>query len=87
MWKLGGAVWVFTPGELYQSFQTTLRRRFPQYALVISTITNGWQPGYLPAAASYGYGIYQETIAAVGPGGLELLTEAVAREIANMVRG
>lgn len=83
VWTLGGAVWVFTPGELYQSFQTTLRQRFPRCAVVIATISNGWQPGYLPAASSYGYGIYQETIAAVGPGALEALTETVARAIAG----
>ena len=77
--RLGDAVWVFTPGELYQVFQTTLRERFPDVAVVVATVTNDWQPGYLPAAASYGYGIYQEVIAAVAPGSLEALTAAVIR--------
>ncbi|MBN9121630.1 MAG: neutral/alkaline non-lysosomal ceramidase N-terminal domain-containing protein [Planctomycetes bacterium] len=79
--RLGDSVWVFCPGELYQTFQITLRGRFPQTALVIATVTNDWQPGYLPAASSYGYGIYQEVIAAVSPGALETVIEAVSREI------
>jgi hypothetical protein len=79
--RLGDALWVFTAGELYQQFQVALRERFPQFAVVVATLTNDWQPGYLPAASSYGYGIYQEIIAAVSPGSLEALTETVCREI------
>ena len=85
VWRLGGAVWVLAPGEYYQALQTTLRARFPGTAVVVATVTNGWQPGYLPPAASYGYGIYQEVIAAVGPGGLEAVIEAVTREARGML--
>ncbi len=80
IWRLGDSLWVFTAGEQYQTFQTTLRERFPNLAVMVSTITDDWQPGYLPPASSYGYGIYQEVIAAVGPGALETLIETVARE-------
>jgi len=79
--RVGGSVWVFCPGELYQVFQVTLRERFPNVAVMIATVTNDWQPGYLPAASSYGYGIYQEVIAAVSAGALETVLEAVSREI------
>jgi hypothetical protein len=79
--RLGGAVWVFVPGELYQWFQVTLRARFPDLAVIVATVTGDWHPGYLPPATGYGYGIYQETIAAVGAGALELLLEAVCREL------
>ena len=48
-------------------------------------MTNDWQPGYLPAAPSYGYGIYQEAIAAVAPGALETVIEAVSREIRGLL--
>ena len=84
LWRLGGAVWVFAPGELYQYFQVTLRARFPDLAVVVVTLANDWHPGYVPPAAGYGYGIYQEVIAAVAPGNLEALTEAVSREIKAM---
>jgi hypothetical protein len=79
--RMGGALWILTPGELYQVFQTTVRERFPDVAIIVATLTNDWHPGYVPPAATYGKGIYQETIAAVGPGSLEVLTEAVSREI------
>jgi hypothetical protein len=83
--RIGDSVWVFCPGELYQAFQTTLRARFPQIAIMIATVTNDWQPGYLPAASRYGYGIYQEVIAAVAPGSLETVIEAVSREIRSLL--
>ncbi len=86
LWQLGDAVWVLAPGELYYYFQTTLRSRFPERAAVVVTVTGDWQPGYLPTAASYGYGIYQEEIAAVAPGSLEVLLEAVTRELKRMLQ-
>jgi hypothetical protein len=82
--RTGTALWVLVPGELYQAFQTTLRARFPDAAVVVVTLTDDWQPGYLPAASAYGYGIYQETIAVLAPGSLEVLTETVARELAAL---
>lgn len=85
LFNIGGAVWVFTAGELYQHFQTTIRSRFPGYAIVIATLTNDWQPGYISAAVSYGNGIYQEIIAAVAPGSLETLTESACGEIRALV--
>lgn len=84
--RIGDSVWVFCPGELYQVFQTTLRARFPRVAIVIATVTNDWQPGYLPAAGSYGYGIYQEIIAAVAPGSLETVIECVSREVRALLK-
>jgi len=87
VWRLGDALWVFTAGELYQSFQTALRARFPGMAVVVATICDDWQPGYLPPASGYGYGIYQEVIAAVGPGCLEALTETVTRTCRALAGG
>ena len=52
---------------------------------MIATVTNDWQPGYLPAASSYGYGIYQEIIAAVATGSLETVIETVSREIRSLL--
>jgi hypothetical protein len=85
LWKLGDALWVLVPGELYQTFQITLRARFPAHPVIVATLTDDWQPGYLPAASSYGYGIYQETIAAVAAGSLETLIEVIAREIGTIL--
>jgi hypothetical protein len=79
--RLGGALWLFAPGEHYQVLQTTLRQRFPNTPWIIATITNGWQPGYIPPANKFGYGIYQEEIALVGPGSAELVIEAISRAV------
>ena len=82
---MGDALWLFVPGELYQTTQVTLRQRFPGHPIVVATLTGDWQPGYLPAASAYGHGIYQETIACVAKGALETLTEAIAREIEHLI--
>jgi hypothetical protein len=82
---LGEAIWVFVPGELYQVFQTTLRERFAPRPVVVSTLTNDWQPGYIPPANSYGYGIYQEVIAATAQGSLETLIDAISSQINAMI--
>ncbi len=84
LWQLGDALWIAVPGELYQIFQRKLRQRFSDRPVVVTTLANDWQPGYLPEAITYGYGIYQETIAAVGAGALELLTEAIVREVRKL---
>jgi hypothetical protein len=78
---VGDAYWVFVPGELYQVFQETLRERFAPHPVVVITMTGDWQPGYIPPASTYGYGIYQEVIAATAPGCLEILIETVCREM------
>lgn len=82
---VGHAVWIFVPGELYQVFQLTLRRRFAPYPVFVTTLTNDWQPGYIPPAGVYGYEIYQEVIAATAPGCLELLTESISRRLQTLL--
>jgi len=78
---LGDAIWIFVPGELYQTFQTTLRNRLAPHPVFVTTLTNDWQPGYIPPASSYGYAIYQEVIAATAPGSLETLIETILRRL------
>ena len=82
---LGESVWIFVPGELYQVFQTELRKRFAPVPLFITTLTGDWQPGYIPPASSFGYGIYQEVIAATSPGSLELLIEELSRTLRKLL--
>ncbi len=82
---MGSVLWVFLPGEIYQVFQRTLRERFAQYAVVITTLTNDWQPGYIPPASVYGYEIYQEVIAATSAGSLECLIESLSRSIQKLL--
>ena len=71
--------------ELYQVFQRVIRERFSPRPVFVTTLTNDWQPGYIPAASSYGYEIYQEVIAATAPGCLELLIESISRRIRTLI--
>jgi hypothetical protein len=82
--QLGDSLWVLVPGELYQVFQTSLRQRFAPRSVIVATLTNDWHPGYIPTASSCGYGIYQDSIAAVAPGALEILIESVTRFLRAM---
>lgn len=84
--RTGGILWVFAPGELYQVLQVELRRRFPEFAVVVATICDDWQPGYLPISATYGRGIYQEQIAVVAAGSLEALIERTALELQTLTQ-
>ena len=85
LWQLGDAFWLFVPGEHYQVLQTTLRTRFPRHPIVVATLTDDWLPGYVPTAATYGYGIYQESIALIAPGSAEVLQEEITRRIQSLV--
>jgi len=82
--RLGDATWLFLPGEHYQALQTTLRSRFPHQLLIVATITNGWQPGYIPPAETYRKGIYQEQIAVVDAGSAEAISETVRKQIERL---
>lgn len=82
---VGEAIWIFVPGELYQTFQITLRDRFRPHPIFVSTLSNDWQPGYIPPASSYGYQIYQEVIAATSAGCSEILIESISRRLKAML--
>lgn len=84
--QVGGALWVFIPGEPYQIFQTSLRARFPDVAIIITTLTEDGRLGYLPEATTYGRGIYQERISLLAPGSLELLIARVSEEIGQILQ-
>jgi hypothetical protein len=79
--RIGDALWVFVPGELYQVFQTSLRTALAPRPVVVATITDDWQPGYLPQESSYGKGIYQDIISPLAPGSLEMLLVKVVERL------
>ncbi len=79
--QLGDAIWVLLPGEYYNVLQRALRERFPRSPILVSTVTGGWSPGYVPPAETFGQGLYQESVAVVAPGSLEALIEALSSAI------
>jgi hypothetical protein len=81
LWQIGPAMWLAVEGEPYSLLQTELRRRFPDTPLVVSVLSGGARPAYLPPCGLYDTGIYQETIAVLAPGALEAIIEAAAGQI------
>ncbi len=81
LWQLGDAFWLSIEGEPYSLLQQELRRRFPQTPILVTTLIEGWLPGYLPPRDLYGKGIYQESIALLEPGALEHVIETASQEI------
>jgi len=81
--QIGDAVIVAHPGEAYSAFQSELRRRFPERAIIVANLTNG--PGfvYLPDAQAYRRNAYQAWQTPLAEGALEMLTEAAAAAIAS----
>jgi hypothetical protein len=82
-WRMGDAVWLGVQGEHYSLLQIELRRRFPDRVLVVATIAADWGASYLPPREIYGAGIYQERIAVVEAGSLELLIESISRRLSS----
>lgn len=87
LWRMGDALWVAVPGELYSLFQVELRAAFPSRPIVVATMAQGWGPSYIPTAETYGKGIYQESIAIVAPGSLEKIIDEVRAAIACLLEG
>lgn len=81
LWRVGGAFWLGVQGESYNVLQTELRRRFPNFAIVVASIASDWGASYLPPAALYDQGLYQESIAVVAAGSLEQLIASIAERI------
>ena len=85
-WRLGEALLIAVPDELYSVFQTELRRRFEGVPVFVLTTTNGGV-GYLCPRETYGSGRYQEQQSPYAPGCLEDAIEASADALARVQRG
>ncbi len=78
-WRIGGAVLVAAPVELFQSLAADLRARIPA-PLVLATNANGWT-GYWPARSDHAAGNYEVAAAEARgrrPGDGEALVDALA---------
>jgi hypothetical protein len=83
LWQTGDAIWLAVECEPYHILQRSLRDRFPDTPIMVMTVVNNSRASYLPPRESYGKGIYQESIAVLGPGCLETLIDAAAEQIAD----
>ena len=61
-WRLGGALVVAYPYEAFTELQVTLRAAFPDFAVVVMNVANGFAAGYICPAEIYDWPpIYQVT--------------------------
>lgn len=81
--QIGGGFWLFVEAEHYQILQRWLRARFPGSAIIVTTLTGGTRPFYLPEAATYGTGKYPDTVAMLARGSLETLIENISTRMAD----
>jgi hypothetical protein len=81
--QLGDAFWVMLPGEYYNVLQRALREQLPERPIIVSTVTGGWIPGYVPPVDKFGKGLYQESVAVVAPGSLENMIETIGDRLGN----
>ena len=83
--RMGDALWVTCGGEPYSLLQTELRRRFPDYPILISPVAGDLQIAYLLPKDRYGKGLYQEEPSILGPGCLEGLIDAIDECVQELV--
>jgi len=82
-WRIGDTFLMATPTEAYSNLQTELRAAFPQTAIAVLDVTNGWW-GYLPPADTYTtdrYSVWQTPFA---QGSLEILIAEAKRAIEDL---
>jgi hypothetical protein len=68
--RLGEVFLIGTPAEAFTDLQIALRAGFPNVAVIVANDVNG-SFNYLPPAAYYGNGAYEQESADFGPGSLE----------------
>ena len=84
-WRLGDAIWATCSAEPYNILQGELRTRFPNHTLLVSPVAGDGQVAYLLPADRYGQGLYQEEPSSLAPGCLEILIDAMAMRIRNLL--
>jgi hypothetical protein len=85
-WRLGGAVMVGAPVELYSDFQIELRARHPGLPVAVMNICNGYL-SYLPPRAAYETDVYPVRIALFAAGGAERALDVASAMISELMAG
>ena len=85
IYRLGDAFWITTGGEPYSVIQSELRSRFPNHPIIFSPLADDFQVAYLLPMDRYGKGLYQEEPSILAAGCLEILIEAVAERITELL--
>jgi hypothetical protein len=84
VWRLGGAVLVGAPVELYSDFQIALRARHPGVPIAVMNICNGYV-SYLPPREAYALDVYPVRIALFSEGGAERALDAASAMVRQVL--
>jgi hypothetical protein len=85
VFRFGDAIWISCGGEPYNILQVELRRRFPNYPLLVTPISGDLQIAYLLPYDRYGKGLYQEEPSILAQGCLEGLIEAISARVQALI--
>ncbi|SEO08669.1 hypothetical protein SAMN05216436_13220 [bacterium A37T11] len=83
-WRWGNSVIIAQANEAYSLFQTSLRAAFPNEALCIINIANGYV-GYLPPANTYDRDMYAVWQTPYAEGALETLISATTAAVKQLL--
>ncbi len=84
IWRIGDLVVVALPAEAYSEFQQSLREAFPDLAVAVLNIANGYF-SYLPPRASYDVpDLYQVRVALFKAGCMEKVLEGTQQVIGRL---
>ena len=86
IWRIGKAFLVGHPNEAYSLLQTTLRRCFPDHAVVVMNVVNG-HIGYLCSPELHEENVYTVWQGPFGPQALPRLIEACRVQMNRMLEG
>ena len=66
--------------------QQSIRDRFPGTPIIVATLASHWGASYLPPKEIYDKGIYQESIAIVAAGSLEIVIETIISQVEELLK-
>jgi hypothetical protein len=84
VWRVGDAVLVGQPNEAYSLWQREMRAAFPDHAIAVMNIVNGWY-GYLPPYDCYDKQMYSVWQTPFESGSLEILIYQSQNTIKEMM--
>lgn len=85
IWRLGDTFLVGQPNEPYSDYQIKLRKSFPQYAVGVVNVANGYL-GYLPDSEMYDQDAYSVWQTPFEKGSLELLIKTTKDNLQKMIK-
>jgi hypothetical protein len=85
-WRIGGGFMIATPAEACSIMQQQLRAAFPDAAIAVGNIVNGYA-SYLPTAANYDQRTYTSQVALFARGCLETTINACRRVLEQLGAG